>query len=265
MSPLLAIIENGLVAEELRREALAVLATVAQNNPYAQDALMSQGALPIFVRIADSSASASTDAAADAAADASAPATPASNQLRLKALHAMSCLARGNTAAEAALVSAEVRGVETLESCLATDFIRLQRKATFVTSALILSDDADAAALAAYYGRLAPILVAQAETSGDIDLRENTVKALTTFANRGFGESIKEVGGHACIAPHTHRRTAATPPRRHAAMPPRRHAAKPLQVANHNTTRPHACLDTPRPHHDLNPTLSRLLGVRCSP
>eukprot|EP00620_Florenciella_sp_RCC1587_P022972 CAMPEP_0182567144 /NCGR_PEP_ID=MMETSP1324-20130603/8431_1 /TAXON_ID=236786 /ORGANISM="Florenciella sp., Strain RCC1587" /LENGTH=364 /DNA_ID=CAMNT_0024781081 /DNA_START=182 /DNA_END=1276 /DNA_ORIENTATION=+ len=193
--PLLAIIENGLVAEELRREALAVLATVAQNNPYAQDALMSQGALPIFVRIADSSASASTDAAADAAADASAPATPASNQLRLKALHAMSCLARGNAAAEAALVSAEVRGVETLESCLATDFIRLQRKATFVTSALILSDDADAAALAAYYGRLAPILVAQAETSGDIDLRENTVKALTTFANRGFGESIKEEYG----------------------------------------------------------------------
>jgi len=198
--PLLAIIENDLVPEELRKETLAVLATVAQNNPYAQDALMAQGALPIFVKIAESSASTSSaDVAADAAAEGAAAAAsapkPASNQLRLKALHAMSCLARGHPAAEAALVGEEVRGVETLESCLATDFIRLQRKATFVTSALIISDHADAAALSAYYGRLAPILVAQAENVGDIDVRENTAKALTTFAKRGFAESIREEYG----------------------------------------------------------------------
>ena len=260
MPPLLAIIENGLVPEELRREALAVLATVAQNNPYAQDALMAQGALPIFVRIADSSASASTEAAADAAADAdAAPATPASNQLRLKALHAMSCLARGNAAAEAALVSEDVRGVETLESCLATDFIRLQRKATFVTSALILSDDADAAALAAYYGRLAPILVAQAETSGDIDLRENTVKALTTFAKRGFGESIKEVSGRARPPPpaqppkppHTHTHPGLPSPR--PAAPPPRHHTMTVRMPRHPSSSPRAS-----PH----PPLGQEYGTR---
>merc|ERR1712224_10023 len=113
-------------------------------------------------------------------------------KLRLKALHAMSCLARGNAAAEAALATEELGGVETLERCLDTQFMRLKRKATFVTSALIVSEHADAAALAVYYGRLAPVLVAQTKQVGDVDVRENTLKALATFANRGYAEPMKD-------------------------------------------------------------------------
>ena len=51
LPPLLAIVVTPSLPYELRTEVLSVLATVAQNNPYAQDALLACKALPIAVAL----------------------------------------------------------------------------------------------------------------------------------------------------------------------------------------------------------------------
>ena len=83
-----------------------------------------------------------------------------------------------------------------LHSCFDTRAsIRLRRKATFVTSALLTSDHLDKPMLANYFGKLAPTLVGQLSTLDDVDVRESTIRALTTFASRGLSAELMAAHG----------------------------------------------------------------------
>lgn len=178
LATLLVLVDRkSLVPSPLVCAAFGILATVAQNNPFAQDAMLAHGALPLFVaRLRDGSIS---EGAAEG--DGTAGDTP---QVQAKALHAVSCLIRGHAVAEAQFASPEVQGISILHQCLSSPDVKLRRKGTFLVFALVSSDTGQRPE--AFLQELGPDLARQAEEEQDVDVRENTISCLLAFVRKGL-------------------------------------------------------------------------------
>ena len=100
--PLLAIVLTPNLPGELRAEVLSVLATVAQNNPYAQDALLACRALPMAVALLLDAPPENGEEGGGEGTTTTTTTTTTPPALRVKALHFLSCLSRGHPPAEEA-------------------------------------------------------------------------------------------------------------------------------------------------------------------
>lgn len=213
------------LSDELRSAALGIVATVTQNNPYTQNALFNLNTLPMIVGIATDGANSTT--------------------LRLKAIHAISCMIRSfpplehvfftgvypsvtNFTDEGVFVEGSepttplaplLSGPQVLASFLSNSDIRVQRKGAFLVGALITGqEDVGADKLDGYYSACIQGLVSlvgpfttvvpEGEPGHglDIDLREITLQTLAYFAERGkWGDMLRDYG-----AALTASRTAAS-------------------------------------------------------
>lgn len=144
-----------------RALAAEVASVVVQNNPFSQSAAVESGLVDVLCTLAQD---------ADATC-------------RAKALLAISCLVRHHAAAEARFLSPECHGLDLLERFLASNDLRLQRKALFFARYLVRSssDTAHAVLESGFLLRAAAALLAH----DDIDLSENSMEALTEFAALG--------------------------------------------------------------------------------
>jgi len=98
---------------QLRWAGLELLATLAQNNPFTQAAILQSHLLPVFIAMADSDDHPT---------------------VRVKAIYAVSCLVRSNATAQASLLTTDGLGV--LVRALKSDNEKIKIKATFLMSAL---------------------------------------------------------------------------------------------------------------------------------
>jgi len=199
------------VADDLKASALGVIATVAQNNPYTQNALMNLNALPLILSLVTSGST--------------------RTEVRLKALHATSCSVRnfetlenmffsGNYldvshfTEEGVYVDTQLKRSEVCENgpqligtLLGASDIKLQRKAAFLLGALISPDNLEPEKLNGYYvACIAPLAAILTPMSScipegsrghglDVDLREICLRTLLTFGNKGKTGEMLEAHG----------------------------------------------------------------------
>lgn len=208
LPPLLEICHPGSnVADDLRGAVLGVIATVAQNNPFTQNALMNLNALPLIMNIAASSST--------------------TTSVRLKALHAVSCIVRNFQPLETMFYSGQyptrshfsdqgvyldvavetavetLNGPEALNLFLAAPEIKIRRKASFLLGALITNDSLSIEILNGYFdgcvedlvGLVSPVSVIEGDEGLEVDLREITLRNLVCFAGKGKGSAMMEVYG----------------------------------------------------------------------
>jgi len=90
-----------------------LIATISQNNPYCQTHLLSEGVLPVLLKIVENDVD---------------------NQSRIKALYAVSCLIRENAQAQTAFINCD--GFSSLLRALQTSVEKLRVKAAFLLTCL---------------------------------------------------------------------------------------------------------------------------------
>jgi len=213
IAPLIGIISCDAVPAPLRAALLGVLATVAQNNPFAQEALYQAGALAIYLEALQSQE------------------TPSA--MKAKALHAVSCLVRGHADLEHALLvpassspqaresaggdahtaggvqndtasssatgdadatarpAAPAQGLQTLADMVSSDTLKLRRKACFLVSALASSERLELHTVRVLFNATVPSIVDLLGSETDVDARDQAIRALRTFADRGLVSELQ--------------------------------------------------------------------------
>jgi hsp70-interacting protein len=100
----------------LRWRTADLIATLTQNNPYCQQEVLKSNLLPLLVKLLDDSSE--------------------DDQVRIKALYALSCLTRDSAEAQDEFVKQD--GFSVLVRAIQSDVDKLQIKATFLISVLCL-------------------------------------------------------------------------------------------------------------------------------
>jgi len=190
--------------DELRASALGVIATVTQNNPYTQNALYNLNALPLMIGIATGSSGV---------------------PLRLKAIHAISCMVRSFPLQESVFFTGDypsitnftedgkfvehatstaampviMTGPQVLSLFISDSDIKIRRKGAFLVGALITQDGLASEMLDGYYNAciqglvslVSPLSASAGEEGGlEVDIREITLRTLTSFAQKGKGGDL---------------------------------------------------------------------------
>lgn len=106
----------GNPSSEIRWRALELAATILQNNPYVQDKFLEEKLMKIFIKIAEEDES---------------------NQVRVKAIYALSCHVREHDASSAEFAASD--GFSCLMKAMQSGHEKLQIKAAFLLKALLVS------------------------------------------------------------------------------------------------------------------------------